>query len=569
MLESEIVYNDNIMDLIKDLESIQKGDVITDPETLRHYSGDASVFRIMPRVVVAPKTIADIKALVNYVREHKRHDTSLSLTVRSGGTDMGGGPLSDSIVVDMNKYLNKLVRFGKNSVTVQPGMFYHDLEPLMNKRKVVYPSYPASKSIASLGGIVSNNSGGEMSLRYGQTVRYVESLKVVLADGNEYALGEITKTELAKKMKQGDFEGQVYRSISQLLSKNHDRIQKAKPHTSKNSTGYLLWDVMDSNSDSMNLAKIFVGAQGTLGIITEATLRLVPIEPREVMAVIYLDDNHLRKLAEIVNIILQYKPTALESYDDKTLRLALKYAPQIAHMISKEENIIHFGLNMIPDFLLMFFTRGLPKLVLMAEFTGKSRSALDKTMSSLTQALRPYHVPIRQAHSAEDSAKYWTIRRQSFNLLRKKIKGKQTVPFIDDIIVNPEYLPEFLPKLNDILRDYPQLTYTIAGHVGNGNFHIIPLMDLTKPHVAETIRHAADRVYDLVFQYGGSMSAEHNDGMIRGQYLEQMYGRAVMSLFRSTKIIFDPDNIFNPHKKTQATWNYALKWLKKDNEHEV
>jgi FAD/FMN-containing dehydrogenase len=158
--------------------------------------------------------------------------------------------------------------------------------------------------------------------------------------------------------------------------------------------------------------------------------------------------------------------------------------------------------------------------------------------------------------------KYWTIRRESFNLLRKHIKGKRTAPFIDDFIIKVEQLPEFLPKLNHILAKY-NLNYTIAGHVGDANFHIIPLMDLRDIRSSEIIRNLSEEVYNLVLSYRGSITAEHNDGLIRSSYLKKMYGEKVYKLFEETKKIFDPQNIFNPGKKVNSDLNYAFKHLVK------
>ncbi|RMD66532.1 FAD-binding oxidoreductase, partial [Candidatus Parcubacteria bacterium] len=179
------------------------------------------------------------------------------------------------------------------------------------------------------------------------------------------------------------------------------------------------------------------------------------------------------------------------------------------------------------------------------------------------KSLEKFPATVRVAANRKESEKYWAIRRESFNLLRHKVRGKHTAPFVDDIIVRPEFLPEFLPKLYTILDRY-QLLYTIAGHVGNGNFHIIPLMDLRQKSEREKIPRVSKEVYKLVLHYGGSLSAEHNDGLIRGPYLQQMYGRKVFAMFVQVKKIFDPQGIFNPRKKTGANLRYAMAHIRKD-----
>ena len=181
----------------------------------------------------------------------------------------------------------------------------------------------------------------------------------------------------------------------------------------------------------------------------------------------------------------------------------------------------------------------------------------------MRKELKPFPIKFHIAKNEAEAKKYWTIRRESFNLLRKSIKGKRTAPFIDDFIVQVEKLPEFFPKLNKILDSYGNFTYTIAGHIGNGNFHIIPLMDLADSKNREIIKELSDKVYDLVLEFGGSITAEHNDGLIRSPYLKKMYGGEVYKLFEETKRIFDLQNIFNPGKKVGANLSYALEHLVK------
>ncbi len=196
----------------------------------------------------------------------------------------------------------------------------------------------------------------------------------------------------------------------------------------------------------------------------------------------------------------------------------------------------------------MVLTSGLPKLVLLAEFTGDSPEEVVEKVLKAQSELKDLNLKTRITKNISDAEKYWTVRRESFNLLRTKIKGKKTAPFIDDIIVRPETLPEFLPRLEEVLGQY-KIIYTIAGHVGDGNFHIIPLMNFDDPQTKVIISELSDRVYKLVFQFHGSMTAEHNDGLIRTPYLKEMFGDHVYEIFVKVKNIFDPDNIFNPGKK--------------------
>jgi FAD/FMN-containing dehydrogenase len=544
-----------------------QGEVKDDPETLHHYSGDASAFRIVPEVVVFPKNTEDLKKLVNYVREQKESsESSVSLTPRSCGTDMAGGDLNESIIMDINAHMNDIIDLKHDYAKVQPGLAYRFFEKEPLKLNCMLPSYPASKSIASVGGMVANNSGGEKSLRYGKTEKYVEELKVVLRDGNEYVFKKLNKDELDSKLALKGLEGDIYREMFKLLDDNYDVIKKAKPDVSKNSTGYSLWNVWDRENKTFDLTQLFVGSQGTLGIVSEVRFRLVPTEKYSKMLVVYM--HTLDRLGEIVNTMLQYGPTSIESYDDKTVDLAIRYFPELVMIISKTENVLKLGYELLPDFWIVA-RHGYPKMVMMAEFTGDSESAIDEKMRALVKALADYKVGVHATKNKEESEKYWIIRRESFNLLRKKVKGKQTVPFIDDFIVKPAVMPQFLKDLQKIFDQYPDVSFPVAGHPGNGNFHIIPLMDMTDPKTREIIPELTKKVFDLVLAYKGSLSAEHNDGLIRGAYLKRIYGEEVFDLFARVKEIFDPHRVFNPHKKTDADLAYSMRFIKKDNEHSV
>ncbi|TSC83170.1 MAG: putative oxidoreductase [Parcubacteria group bacterium Gr01-1014_19] len=542
------------MNLKDEIKSFFSGELADDETTLDIYSRDASLFQVKPSLVASPKTREDIGKLVNFVDRNRKR--GLSITARSGGTCMTGGPLSESIIIDVNKHLNRIKAVSDDGyATTEPGAFYRDFEKATLAKGWLMPSYPASREICTVGGMVSNNSGGEKTLSYGKTEDYVEELKIILRDGKEYTVKPLDAKELKKKMAQDTLEGKIYKQIFELVEKNYEALQKAKPKVSKNSSGYFLWNVWDKKT--FNLPKLIVGSQGTLGIITEIKFRLIKPKSHSKMLAIFLKD--LAPLAKIVNTVLTYKPESFESYDDNTLKLAMRFLPEFVKLL--KTNVFKLAWEFLPEFF-MTLTGGLPKLVLIAEFTGDSEEEVARKAQNAKTALREFHIPCRITKTAEESKKYWVVRRESFNLLRHHIKGKHTAPFIDDMTVRPEQLPEFLPRLNAIMSEY-KLIYTVAGHIGDANFHIIPLMDLADPESRKIIPELSQKVYDLVFEFGGSMSGEHNDGLIRTPFLEKMYGKKIVSLFKKTKQIFDPHNIFNPGKKVDIDVNYSMEHLAK------
>ena len=542
------------MELKEELQAILKGEVEDSSEILEEYSKDASLFEVKPRLVVFPKNTEDVKSLVRFVKKHPGEN--LSLTCRSGGTDMTGGPLTKSIVVDMARYFNNILEIKENRARVQPGVWYRDFEKEAAKQNLLLPCYPASKDICTLGGMVANNAGGEKTLRYGKTEDYIMELKVVLQDGEEYVVKSLLAQELQAKMALKGFEGEFYQKLYTLVKENDSLLLDAKPKVSKNSAGYYLWNIW--NEATFDLTKLFVGSQGTLGIITEITFKLVVPKKHSTLLVLFL--YNFAPLAKLTNTLLKHKPESLESYDDHTLRFAMSHIPDFVKLL--KGSIITLAFQFIPE-VLMFFKGGLklPKLVVLAEFTGDSEAEVYQKANAAKKDLAGFKLQMRITKSDKEELKYLTVRRQSFNLLRHHVKGKRTAPFIDDIIVPPEALSEFLPKLRYILSQYKKIVYTIVGHVGDGNFHIIPLMNLKREENRALIIPLMEQVHKLIFSYGGSMTAEHNDGIIRTPFLEDMFGKEVVDLFSKTKDIFDPQNIFNPGKKTNGDIDFAFSHL--------
>ena len=528
-----------------------KGEVDFRKEILEKYSRDASIFQIVPQVIVYPQDSSDIEALVQNVSALKSSQPDISITPRAAGTDMTGGPLNESIILDITKHMNHVLEVGNDYAVAEPGVYYRDFEKATLEKGLLFPSYPASRELCALGGMVANNAGGEKSLSYGKTDKYVQELSVVLNDGKEYAFGPLSADELNQKKSQSDFEGEIYRKTYDLLESNYGLIQAAKPDVSKNSAGYALWDVW--NKKTFDLTKLFVGSQGTLGIITKIKMDLVRPKAHSRLLVIFL--RTFDQLGHIVTAVNQFKPESFESYDDHTFKLALRFLPKLAKRL--KGGLFSFIAKFIPE-LGILVMGGIPKMVLIAEFTGDNDEMVMAKIKDVQAKLeKDFKVRTHVTKDKTEADAYWLGRRESFSLLRQNVGHEHTAPFIDDVIVHPDQLPDFLPALNNLIAEYKGLTYTIAGHAGDANFHIIPLMDFSITENRKAIPELSEKVYDLVLRYRGSITAEHNDGLVRSQYLEKMYGPELVKLFQEVKNIFDPLNIFNPGKKVGASKEYA------------
>lgn len=531
------------MTLAERLRARLRGDVLTDEKTRAVYAHDTSVFLRTPEVVVYPKDTEDVSELVRVVSEARREGIAASVTARSAGTDMSGGPLTDSVLAVFTKYMNRVLEVGDGHAIAEPGAYYRDFEEETRKVKnQILPSFPASRDLAALGGIVNNNSGGERTLEYGKTEKYVEELEVVLADGTVTTFKALNPEELARKKSLDTTEGRIYREMDELLTENAALIERAKPKVRKNSAGYALWNV--KKGGTFDLAQLVTGAQGTLALTTKMKLRLVPEQGHRSMLVIFLSDFAL--LPEIVHKVLPFNPESFESYDDHTFKLAIKLLPQLLSNLGFV-SAMRLGLSFLPE-VWMALTGGVPKLVLMAEFSEDSYEEALRKAHAAKDAIDHLGLSTRVLRNSREAEKYWKVRHEAFGILRKKLPGLTAAPFIDDFVVPPEAYPEFLPQLFTLL-DAESFTYAVTGHIGDGNFHIFPLIDLKKPESHDLILELSPKVYELVIKYGGTTTGEHNDGIVRTPYLSMLFGEEVVRLFAQTKRIFDPENVLNPGKK--------------------
>lgn len=541
-----------------DLEALIQGDVDDSQEAREFFSHDASMFELVPEMIVAPKDSADVQKVVKYVADHKQENPNLSLTMRSAGTDMSGAAVNDSIIMNMNKYFTKIEEVNEKFSRAQPGVFYRDFEKATLEKGVLMPSFPASRDLCTIGGMVNSNAGGERSLVYGKTDGFVEELKVVFADGNEYTVKPLNKAELTAKMSQQDYEGKIYRDVFKLVDNNYDAIKAAKPGVSKDSTGYHMWDVWDRETGIFELNRLITGSQGTLGVTTDITFRMVPAPKHSGTLVVFL--RNIDDLGTLINKVMEDKPATFEGFDNYTLMLSFKLFFFFYKTIGWL-GMAKLGFQLIPDALKLM--RGIPKMVLLIEFTGDTPEEVKQKVHKMHKDMKDFgHEALFEEDDTEaKAAKFWIMRRQSFNLLRQKVHDKHTAPFMDDLIVPPAIIPQFLPEIRAVIGKY-KLLATIAGHMGDGNFHIIPLMKIEDPKEKAKLEPAMKEINDIVLKYKGSLSGEHNDGMIRGPWLEKMYGPEVFDYFKQVKHIFDPENIFNPHKKTDAVWGYSMAHLR-------
>ena len=375
------------------------GEIKDDDETRDFYSHDASLFEVRPQLVVMPKDSKDVQRLVKVVADSKEKFPELSLTARSAGTDISGGAVNDSVIVDFNKHFTKIENVTPTEAQAQPGVFYRDFEKATLKHDALMPSYPASRDLCTIGGMVANNSGGEKSLQYGKVINFVNELKVVFADGREYVVKPLDRAGLVKKMAQKDYEGRLYKELFQLIEKHYDKIKSAKPQVSKNSMGYNLWDVWDRDTGIFDLTKLIVGSQGTLGLVTDIKYRLVSHEPHSGLLVCFLRD--LNTLGDVISKGLAHKPASFEYFDDNTFFLSIKLMPYFLKMLGPWR-FVKLLFSLIPDGFMLL--RGIPKMILMVEFTGKTPEEVADKVEMLRVDYRHFNMAMERDDTENKAA---------------------------------------------------------------------------------------------------------------------------------------------------------------------
>jgi len=546
-------------DVYLELKKLLKGSVSRDRTLRDEMSRDASIYEITPEVVISPKDSMDIKKIVRYVSAHKTAYPSLAITPRSAGTCMSGGAIGSSLLLDMTTHFTKIGKVSNNALQTQPGVYMRDIDPYLDAKQLMLGCVPASRAICTIGGMVGNNSGGEQSLRYGNADRSVRSLDVVLADGNEYTLAPLTKKQLDKKMAQKTYEGRLYKQVYELIESHYDVIKNARPKVNKNSMGYNLWSVWDRGTGIFDMTQLFSGSQGTLGVVTDISIQTYKKPAHSGLLLAYLTSP--KHLGDIIPAVMKHNPATFEGFDDITFGLGVKFFSMFRKQLGTKE-WLRQQTRLLPA--AAKFKGHLPNILLMVEFEGESKEEVYQKISKLHDDLKPFKLRMDIEGDESESAPYWEIRRASLSLLRNRVKDKYASPFIDDMTVQPKYLPEFLPKVRKVIRKY-KLPATLAGHFGDGNFHIIPLMDIENGADQAKLEPVMRELIPIVLQYKGTMAGEHNDGMVRGPWLPAVFGDEMYQLFKHTKEIFDPTYIFNPHKKTDASWDYSMDHIRSHN----
>lgn len=514
-LSGEIYYDNSPLD-----ESIK-----------RVYATDASEYQEKPQAVIIPKTVSDIINTIHFAQENK-----LTMVPRAAGTSLAGQVVSDGTIVDISKYFNKVIDFDKEDkwVKVQPGVIRDDLNAFLKTHGLMFGPETSTANRAMIGGMIGNNSCGLHSIIWGTTRDNLLEVKAILSDGSEAIFKNLTPAEYAEKLLLNNLEGEIYRKIDVLIKNksNQKAINEGFPkkEIKRRNTGYaldfLLDMVINQSEFPFNLSALIAGSEGTLCFITEAKLRLIDLPPAHV-GMVAVHTNTLNEALEANLVALNHQCAASELVDDFILEFTKTNTEQAKNR---------------------FFIEGEPKAILMVEFFAASETELSDKCKSFINDLKGkklgYAFPILLG---EDSKKAWDVRKGGLGLLRNLPGDAKPVNLIEDCAVEPKDLPMYISQLEGILQKH-QVKYSMYAHAGAGELHVEPIINLKTAQGLVQFRSILAETAQLVKSFGGSLSGEHGDGRLRGEFILLMMGEKVYDLFKETKAIFDPNGIFNKGK---------------------
>lgn len=526
-----MIINERVMSKVAHyLQEHLLGEVTDSPEVRRHFAHDASILQMMPAAVIYPRNESDVRKTARFAWQLAERGRVLPITARGGGSDTSGAAIGSGVILVFMAHMNRILALDpkKQFVVVEPGATYDKLEQTLYTHGLFLPPYPASKYYATVGGGLANNSIGEKSVKYGALGEYVEQLRVVLANGEIIETKPLSKRELNKKLGLSTLEGNIYRSIDTLLEDNADLLKRIKSERQVwfNSTAYNLADI--KTKKGFNLTPIFIGSQGTLGIVTEATFEVIPYNPVTRMALVSLEK--LRDLDELLPKFLELKPSILDMINREAIAQITRInSSQLAGVIGNPRAAIH----------------------LIIEFDDPKDGAQKKEMKKLKKMVEKVEGFWQTAETPEDQDKIWKIR-QSVSTLLNHVQGQtKAIPLGEDLSIPVGRLSEFLEKIAQIYRA-AELKPIAWGHAGIGVVRMYPMLDLGQIGDRQKLFRLADAVYSMTIKMGGSISAGSGEGRVRAPYAKFEYGDEMHKLMLEVKKIFDPYGLLNPGVKTAS-----------------
>jgi len=508
-----------------ELKKRVEGDIHFDRYSRLLYSTDASIYQIEPIGVVVPRHKGDVQAVVELANKF-----NVPVLPRGGGTSLAGQTVGHALVLDFSKYMQNVLEVNQEELwcRVQPGLVQDELNAYVRSMGLQFGPDTSTSNRATIGGMIGNNSAGAHSLTYGKTLDHVIELTVLLSDGSEVVLKELSSDALEGKSQADSLEGRVHREVARLAQEHRSEILARYPKIMRRVSGYNLDEFI--KPQPFNLSRILVGSEGTLGTVVEAKMRLVPKPKWTALDVIHFDDD--LEALRASQVILETAPYALESTDKMILNLA-------------RGNIVQSQR--------LGFVQGNPSSLLMVEYAGDTEAQVKEQVYKLEEVRKAQHIGYAAtlAFKPEEVKAVWGVRKAGLGLLLGTKGDKKPIAFVEDTAVAPAKLPEFIKRFREIITRHDAIA-GYYGHCSVGCMHIRPLIDLKEASEMKKMVSIADAISDLVLEFNGAMSGEHGDGLARSHFNQKLFGAVLYEAFRQVKRVFDPKNLMNPGKIVDA-----------------
>lgn len=503
------------------------GEVTTNSEVRRYFAFDKSILHLAPAIVAYPRTEEDIRKTANFCWQLAKRGQIIPITPRGAGTDTSGAAIGPGIMLVFPAHLNKILNLDvkKKTIAVEPGVTYDVLTQTLFSHQLFLPPQP-NQTYATIGGGVANNSFGEKSVKYGPTKKYVRSLRVVLANGEVIETGPLNKRELSRKMGLTTFEGEIYRALDKLLEENQQIIQESRDRFTHiaNSAGYNIFGV--KSNDNFDLTPLIVGSQGTLAVISEATLAVENHNPQTTLCLASLPK--LDSLAELLPQIKQLKPSVLDFINQPALQLIASLNPnELTDFPTDLNSAIH---------LIIEFDH---------QKSGQQKDALKKLDRLITSA----DGTLAASTNPSEQAEILKIKQSPATIVNFTKGPAKAVPVAEAVAVPDNQVYEYLRRAYDTYHKVG-LPPAAWGQIGSGIVRFQPLLDLAKVSDRQKLFKISDSLYSLAVKFGGSITAGAGDGRLRAPYLKLQYGESLLSIMQAVKKIFDPYGLLNPGVKT-------------------
>lgn len=502
-----------------------RGEIHTDRFTRLLYSTDASLYQITPLAVIFPRSGEDLQEAVRLAAAHH-----LPLLPRGSGTSLGGQSVGEAIVIDCSRHLDRILAIDPDTrqARVEPGVILDELNARLRPHRLMFAPDVATSNRASIGGMIGNNSAGAHSVVYGKTVDHVLAQRVLLADGSEAWFAEVSEAEFRRRGEGTSLEAQIYRETLRVCEQYADEIDRRFPRIMRRVGGYNLDEIVRHRR--WNLAKLAVGSEGTLVTVAEATLQLVPVPRHTGLLVAHFDDM-IAALAA-TPLCLELRPHAVELTDRVILGLT-RDNPSLSRQRS--------------------WIQGDPEAILAIEFAADDADTVAERVRAMECRLREqgFGYAFVRALDPASQKDVWSVRNAGLGLLMGMKGDGKPVGFVEDTAVPPEHLADYIRRFRDLLAEHGcEASY--YAHASVGCLHVRPILNLKSTDDVRRMRAIAESVADLVLEYGGAMSAEHGDGLVRSEFQEKMFGPVVYRAFRELKRAFDPEGRMNPGKIVDA-----------------